>query len=289
VLSIRIKFPDEIKRQFADEFDLAWRATEDVVALLPRQELAVLAQRSPALAGYDWSGYLRCSVARLVRFLRALKAHVPPNGHVLDVGSYFGNFSLMAARAGFTVTALDSYAAYQHAFALNQDLLSRHGVRVRDFAAAGFDLGNLTAGAFDAVMCAGVIEHIPHTPRPLLEAVNRVLRPAGVLLLDTPNLAYVYTRQRLARGESIFAPIAGQYYTELPFEGHHREYTLDEIRWVIGAIGHRQLTLETFNYSLYGTTWLTGVDADNYVVMERDATAREVIFSVSEKSLGNGS
>jgi 2-polyprenyl-3-methyl-5-hydroxy-6-metoxy-1,4-benzoquinol methylase len=282
-LSIRIDFPDALKRQFSDEFDVAWTATEDVVALLPQQDLAPLARRSPGLAAYDWSAYLRCSAARLVRFLRALRRHAPPGGRVLDLGSYFGNISLMVARDGFSVDAVDSYAAYGAALSPNQDLLRREGVRVLDFSDVGYDLGALGTSGYDAVICAGVIEHIPHTPRPILEAVNRVLKPGGTLLLDTPNLAYLYNRQRLARGESIFPPVEIQYFTEIPFEGHHREYTPDEIRWLVRAIGHDQLGLDTFNYSMYSSAWLTGTDAENYVAMERDERAREVIFSVSGK------
>ena len=41
-------------------------------------------------------------------------------------------------------------------------------------------------GAFDAVICSEVIEHVPDTP-PLFEEMTRVLRPGGTLILGTPD------------------------------------------------------------------------------------------------------
>ena len=98
-------------------------------------------------------------------------------------------------------------------------------MKVIDLAEKGRDLASFEEGFFDAVLCMGVIEHVPHTPKPLLLALNRVLRPGGTLVLDTPNLLYAYTRERLAQGKPIFTPIELQFNVEPPFEGHHREYT----------------------------------------------------------------
>ena len=92
------------------------------------------------------------------------------------------------------------------------------------------------------MLCMGVIEHIPHTPRLLLDTLTRVLKPGGILILDTPNLAYLYKRLALLDGGTIFCPMAQQYYTELPFEGHHREYIVDEIAWMLNAAGHEPIS-----------------------------------------------
>jgi len=113
--------------------------------------------------------------------------------------------------------------------------------------------------------------------------VNASLRPGGILVLDTPNLAYLYNREKLARGESIFCPLELQYTTELPFEGHHREYTVAEVRFLLGAIGHQVLELETFNYSLLAQERLEGHDAAAWRRMEEDASLREVILTVSQR------
>ena len=257
-----------------------------VLAATAGADLEPLARNSPGLRGYAWSEYLTASLSRIVRAAGALRRFAAPGARVLDYGSYFGNFSLALARLGYRVEAVDSYRTYGAAFAAVQDRLRVAGVEVLDFAEVGHGLKKLPAGSYDAVLAMGVIEHIPHTPRLFLEAVDRVLCGGGLLILDTPNLAYIYRRQQLARGESIFCPIALQYHTELPFEGHHREYTAAEVRWMLGQLGHEELLLDLFVYSLLVQPRLQGQDLQNYRQCLRDPGCREVIFSVSRKPAG---
>ena len=268
-----------LSAEFATEFPIAMRAAERVLTAVAGVDLAPLARRSPSLLGYDWTGYLRCSVARVVRVQRALAQHVADDGAVLDFGSYFGNFALAIAASGYRVTAADAYGDYGAAFDRSVALMRGEGVTVRD---SGGTAGTL-AGHFDAVVCAGVIEHIPHTPRVLLEHLSSFLRPGGVLIIDTPNLAYLYHRLALLEGRSIFAPIERQFYTELPFEGHHREYTVDEIEWMLRASGHDVLATETFNYSYFSQAALSGDDLEYFHAMAADPSLREIILSVSRR------
>src|SRR5207302_3551493 len=124
------------------------------------------------------------------------------------------------------------------------------GVHLQDFDDVGYGLGAADT-QYDVVLCMGVIEHIPSSPRPLLETLNRVLARGGLLVIDTPNLVHLYNRQKFARGETVLADVQAQFETELPFEGHHREYTIPELVWMLGRIGHHQISVEAFNYSSY--------------------------------------
>lgn len=256
------------------------RAAERVLAAVDGVDLAPLARHSPSLLGYDWTGYLRCSVARVVRVQRALAQHVGRGGAVLDFGSYFGNFALAIAASGYRVTASDAYSDYGAAFDSCVALMRDEGIDVRDSGDGPNTLGT-PIGRFDAVICAGVIEHVPHTPRLLLARVSSFLRPGGVLIIDTPNLAYLYHRLALMEGRSMFAPIERQFHTELPFEGHHREYTIDEIAWMLQASGHDVLATETFNYSYFSQAALSGHDLEYFHAMEADPSLREIILAVS--------
>ena len=265
------------------EFPAADAATTSVLAAVAGIDLEGLAAQSPSLKGYDWTGYLRCSRSRVDRVQRALRQHTPAGGRVLDFGSYFGNFSLALSAMGFRVDAVDSYLRYGDALAGAVALQQSSGISVHDFAAVGHDLHGLGRGEYDAVLCGGVIEHIAHTPRLLLETVSSMLKPGGVLVLDTPNLGYLYKRLALLEGRSIFPPITDQYFTEIPFEGHHREYIPSELEWMLRAVGHEVLSVETFNYSVFGLTEVTGDDAAYFRQMDADPALREVIMTVSRK------
>jgi hypothetical protein len=129
----------------------------------------------------------------------------------------------------------------------------------------------------------GVIEHIPSSPRLLLDALNRVRWPARLLVIDTPNLVHLENRQKFARGETVLADIQAQYETELPFEGHHREYTIPECVWLLRRIGHVQITVEAFNYSSYALCTLFSRDVHNHWNMVRDPAMREYLMTVSAK------
>src|SRR5262249_19367205 len=113
--------------------------------------------------------------------------------------------------------------------------------------------------------------------------LDRVLARNGLLVIDTPNLAYLNNRQRLARGESVMADLAAQFHTAVPFRGHHREYVPSELVWMLGEIGHVDVSIELFNYSVYGSTQLHGRDVDNHWAMTAEPSLRELMMSTSRK------
>ncbi len=283
---LRLDFPDCLARDFPAEIPAATRAVSCVLDAVRGRDVSGLADHSPELASFDWTSYLRCSIARMAHIAAALRRRGVSGGRLLDYGSYFGNFSLMFASAGFRVDAIDSYRRYAGAFEPVRDLLRNAGVSLRDFDDDGRDLHGLEAGAYDVVLCLGVIEHVPHTPRLMLQSMTRVLKPGGCLVIDTPNHAYLYHRQRLARGESVMANLETQFRSEPPFEGHHREYTAREIAWMLQQTGQRDISIELFNYSVYALASLAGEDLVNYWATALDPSSRELIMAVSVKGTG---
>ena len=280
---LRLDFPACLAASFPEDVPAAVRAVDCVLEAVRGRDVVSLAAHSPELAAFDWTSYLRCSIARMAHIAAALRRRGIRTGRLLDYGSYFGNLSLMFAGAGFQVDAIDSYRAYGTAFEPVQDLLRKQGVALHDFDSDGRDLHGLPADTYDVVLCLGVIEHVPHTPRMLLQSLTRVVKPGGCLVIDTPNHAYLYQRQRLTSGESVMANLAAQFRAEPPFEGHHREYTPAEIVWMLEQSGQRDISVEMFNYSVYALPVLTGTDLANHWATALDPTAREIIMAVSLK------
>ena len=232
-----------------------------VLDTIQGMDLSPLAKHSPGLLGFDWTTYLRCSELRIVKTLEALGHGSTRPCRVLDYGSYFGNFSLALRIAGFEVDAVDAYDRYP-VLRPCVELMKVNGINV--------SLIPPDVATYDAVLLMGVIEHIPGSPKDVLERAVCLLRPGGTLILDTPNLAYGPKRQLAAEGKPTLTPIQRQFYTAQPFEGHHREYTFDEVAWMVKAVGVDVTVITGFNY---------GGAAE-----EADVDRREIIFVVGRKS-----
>lgn len=127
--------------------------------------------------------YLEQSTQRIANAHRLLSL-IPAGGRLIDLGCACG-FLLVAARErGFFVQGVEMSAwASQHArdaFGLD--------VRTGTLEAAG-----LPPASYDAVVLADVIEHLTD-PRRTLQAIHRVLRPGGRLLLLTPDIGSALAR-----------------------------------------------------------------------------------------------
>lgn len=91
-------------------------------------------------------------------------------------------------------------------------------------------------GSFDLVLCCELLEHLPNDPVQMLAEIHRVLRqPHGALLLTTPNASRLENLLRSERGENVYEPLSG-YGT---YGRHNREYTVDELRLLLGECGYR--------------------------------------------------
>lgn len=129
-----------------------------------------------------------------IRWVRTLKNLVPGrlawfdrqidwNGkHVLDLGCAGGFMAEALVHKGAQVTGIDPAAdaieaAKRQATLVGQDI--RYDVGVGE--ALPYD-----DGAFDAVVCVDVLEHVSDLTKVIAE-VARVLKPGGVFLYDTIN------------------------------------------------------------------------------------------------------
>ena len=136
-------------------------------------------QRSPTLPIGRW----------LLPLLPSLRSaadaecrHLPPlpagGGRLLDVGCGNGGFLLLARQAGWQVEGLDFDAgAVQVARARGLEV--HHG---------GIDVMGERSACYDVITLCHVIEHV-HDPITTLRRLHVLLKPGGMMWLDTPNLA----------------------------------------------------------------------------------------------------
>jgi ubiquinone/menaquinone biosynthesis C-methylase UbiE len=124
--------------------------------------------------------------------------HTKDGDSVLDIGCGNARDIIPVLRAGATVVGVD----------LSQGMIDQAR---QDLVAAGYpdvrlEIGDATrlsfpAESFDSILCSEVIEHIPDTDQAIRE-MYRVLKPAGCLVITTPNRRswYGFDRYVLWRG-----------------------------------------------------------------------------------------
>jgi 2-polyprenyl-3-methyl-5-hydroxy-6-metoxy-1,4-benzoquinol methylase len=128
-------------------------------------------------------GYAYSYQARRDAALALICEAVPAGGRILDVAAAQGNFTLALAERGYDVTWND----------LRADLAG-YVEQKRERGTVRYAPGNVLdfdeAAAFDAVLATEVIEHVAH-PDAFLKKLGALVRPGGVVVLTTPNGAYL--------------------------------------------------------------------------------------------------
>lgn len=118
-----------------------------------------------------------------------LPAVAPGSKRLLDVGCGSGGFTIGAARLGYQAVGLSWDERNQTVARQRAEMC---GARLAEFEIN--DVRNLDertdlADRFDVVVCCENIEHILND-RKLMVDMARCLKPAGTLLLTTPNFHY---------------------------------------------------------------------------------------------------
>jgi 2-polyprenyl-3-methyl-5-hydroxy-6-metoxy-1,4-benzoquinol methylase len=181
-----------------------------------------------SLADFNESVFAgRVFEARESRLRKALAAFERERGRgpLLDVAAGSGLAAEALAAQGWTVTGLDLSAQ------LVEQIRARPGVHEalqHDLSAGPLPFGD---GTFAAVFAGEIIEHLVDTRR-FLDELRRVLRPGGLLVLTTPNLASFENRVRL-----LFGVYPAWLEYELSSQGHVRAYTKRTLRSHLRATG----------------------------------------------------
>jgi len=181
------------------------------------------------------------------RALKVLDQAVPQRGKLLEVGSYLGLFLERIRADGWQVVGLEpyrpaaNYARAQYGLEIVEGVLPNQA---------------LPEAHFDAVMMLHVIEHMPD-PSQNLRELRRVLKPGGVIVVETP------------RFNSLSFKILGRRERSIQnCSGHIYFFTEDTLRRILERNGlkvfciervGRTLTLDRFLFNLGLVTRSTAI------------------------------
>lgn len=187
-------------------------------------------QRSPALPFGRW---LLPMLPSLRTAADAECRHMPPlpagGGRLLDVGSGNGGFLVLAKQAGWQVEGLDFDLSAVQA-ARSRGLEVHHG---------GIEVVGERIACYDVITLCHVIEHV-HDPIATLRGLHALLKPGGILWLDTPNLS------------SLGAVRFGQYWRGLETPRHLVLFSPRAMRDALIRAGFRSQKQYWRGLSLFG-------------------------------------
>jgi len=146
---------------------------------------------------------------RRLEVLKLVEEHCEQGSTVLDLGAQPFIISCALRKMGYDVVALDidpePYMRIAEACNVN-------------VVRCNLERDELGVDNADCAVFTEVLEHIHYYYVPLvLSKINRALKPGGVLVLTTPNIASLFRRLRLLLG---MQPI---------YHYHVREYTMREV------------------------------------------------------------
>lgn len=154
-----------------------WPLPEDK-KLIDIYKKGYFSQEGRIQRGYpDYEMFERSFVRYFVSKLDQIENQVTSRGLLVDVGCGPGTFLNLAKKRRYKVIGVDvSSEAVRKA-------KKKHGIRVWQGL---FEDINFSSSSLDVVTCFQTFEHMRY-PLRFLRAVNKALKPSGMLFLTTPN------------------------------------------------------------------------------------------------------
>jgi 2-polyprenyl-3-methyl-5-hydroxy-6-metoxy-1,4-benzoquinol methylase len=120
----------------------------------------------------------RHSLRRMNRSFAGLERYLRPGQRVLEIGSGDGAMLALLQRAGVQPTGVEMDGIAAEATIRNMGVPICVGV---------FEELSFPGGSFDAVVLVHIIEHF-FDPVSIMRKVHEVLKPGGIVFLETPNI-----------------------------------------------------------------------------------------------------
>ena len=156
------------------------------------------------------SEYVDAAQPRYDHVAALLRRFAPPPARIIELGSAPGHQIAQLAGLGYEATSLDLGAAEDEWGSGGEGefrrILATASVRHLEWDLERLPLP-IDDASFDVAVMTEVLEHLREYPVRSLREVLRILRPRGILILTTPNQAYLAKRLRLLGGKNVQTPL----------------------------------------------------------------------------------
>jgi methionine biosynthesis protein MetW len=199
--------------------------------------------------GFEHVAPSRAGLALPRKVAQLVRHTIPPGARCLDVGCGAGHTAEVLTAHGCDYVGVDiSETAVQQARARGLDARWIDDSGALPFAEA----------SFDAVVCFEVLEHI-FSPQLSVREMFRVLRPGGVVIATTPNVAY--WRRRVDLGLlGRWNPFGYSLAVEQPWaDPHIRFFNRGALDRLLASCGFTSITVGGHEGTLLGDLpWIGG-------------------------------
>lgn len=173
------------------------------------------------------------------RYLMDLLEHMRANHafhRILDIGMGFQTLLISKLFPESRVDCLGIYEddRYRPANAFTFHAMDLNDVALKEHPQAA------ASGPFDLIVFMEVLEHLYTPPETVLRFLASILRDGGVIVITTPNAAWLKNRIKMLCGKNPFEMLK----SDRKNMGHIREYTKLELERSLAAAGLKKLFVE---------------------------------------------
>ncbi|MBU1179756.1 class I SAM-dependent methyltransferase [Patescibacteria group bacterium] len=143
------------------------------------------------------------------------------NKRILDIGCGLGILVRALSKLGARAEGVDKHILDEWGINGVKELWREKEIKIsiNDFLLEPYD-----ADSFDMIISEDVFEHLKYTQKEFMDKIYKLLRPGGIMILATPNLASFLKRARMLFGKSPYWDLKDFFLNKQPY-GHIREFT----------------------------------------------------------------
>lgn len=179
---------------------------------------------------FPFDNYMRVESGRYNAIAKTVLRYLEPGSTILDFGCGPCDVTAVLQILGFRCSACDDLKDEWHGRSGNQE-------KIRSFAdKCGIDFRQTNGGergfeknTYDMVMLLDVLEHLPDSPRNLLNDLLESVKPEGLLFVTVPNAVNVRKRAAVVLGRTNLPRFESYYWYPGRWRGHIREYVRHDL------------------------------------------------------------
>lgn len=179
-------------------------------------------------------------------FARRVTEVFTPSGTFVDIGGGLNPVNVVLAEMGMKVHVVD-FDVDKYASTERFSIIKKSGVNFIQADGLDYRFEQFGDCEVDSIGSFHTFEHFHHSPRNLCESAMRALKSGGKIVIETPNAANLKKRFGLLFGKTNYLEYSGYYETE-KYWLHIREYTVDDMKYLAGAMKLKEWRIFGLNY-----------------------------------------